>query len=288
MITVRVNGGLGNQMFQYAFGYYLENVGNDVCYDLSDFLIHHHHQGYELERVFNIHVKEPNRKETIKLYGNKNSILLRLFQKITNMRIISKNEIIDDGSIFYILPTIINNSLYFNGFWQNIKYVQPNIKYLQNIFLFKDLDGNNKKLISEKGNSVFVGIHVRRGDYLNIACLNDVCNSKYYESAIDYIKKKVNNPRFIIFSDDITWCKTAFENYDCVFVDWNRDDNSYKDMQLMSLCDHMIIANSTFSWWGAMLIKNEKAIKIAPSSWNKNIKTNFLIDESWVILDTEK
>lgn len=285
MQIVRMNGGLGNQMFQYAFGYYLKEVGNDVCFDLSDYSIHHHHQGYELEKIFDIHVKEARNEDVRKLCGNKHSIFIRMFRKMTGLEVTGKNEIVANERTIFIIPTVINNSLYFNGFWQNIQYVKPYIQQLKKIFSFQKLDDVNKKFIENKGDSIYVGVHIRRGDYLKTSSLNGICNFGYYESAINYIKEKVDNPKFVVFSDDISWCKTAFEKYDCIYVDWNTGKKSYRDMQLMSLCDHMIIANSTFSWWGAMLMENESGIKIAPSKWDNNSNDNSLIDDTWITID---
>ncbi len=287
MIIVRIFGGLGNQMFQYAFGNYLKENGNDVFYDKTDFLIHNHHYGYELETVFNLHVEEAPIKEVLKLGGNKKSVFFRAFRKLTGLEIIGKNEIILQDSCTYILPVKIKKSLYFNGCWGNINYIKPYIKNLKEVFKFPVLDKINSDFIASKGNYSYVGIHVRRGDYLNETNLNSICDVDYYKSAIKYIAERVENSKYVIFSDDISWCKTVFKDYDCIYVDWNKGKNSYRDMQLMSLCDHMIIANSTFSWWGAMLMQNENGIKIAPSKMSRNEGLNTLIDDSWVTINTE-
>ncbi len=287
MIIVRIFGGLGNQMFQYAFGYYLERNGNDVYYDISDFSIHNHHHGYELESVFNLCVKKAPNQEVHKICGNKKSFFLRAFRKITCLEIIGKKEIIANDPCIYILPIKLKESLYFNGFWQNINYIKPYIANLREIFKFPILDEINNEFILKKGNRAYVGVHVRRGDYLNIGNLNSICDINYYKSAIEYISERIENPKYVIFSDDIPWCKTVFEEYDCVYVDWNKGNDSYRDLQLMSMCDHMITANSTFSWWGAMLMQNENGIKIGPSIRSKNNAFNTLIDDSWVTIKTE-
>ena len=122
---------------------------------------------------------------------------------------------------------------------------------------------------------------------MNAPNLNGICDMSYYEDAIKYIYINVDNPKFVIFSDDIGYSKKVFENYDCIYIDWNKGKESFKDMQLMSMCDHMITANSSFSWWGAMLTQNEKGIKIAPSKRSRKENLNALIDESWVTINTE-
>lgn len=287
MVIVRIFGGLGNQMFQYAFGYYLEKNGNDVYYDTSDFLIHNHHHGYELESVFHLFVKKASNREVLKLCGNKKSVFFRAFRKITGLEIIGRKEIVSNDSCIYILPKRLKEPLYFNGFWQNINYVKPFINDLKEIFKFSALNEINNDFISAKVNCSYVGVHVRRGDYLNDKNISSICDFNYYKLAIKYISERIENPKYIIFSDDIPWCKTVFKEYDCVYVDWNKGKDSYRDMQLMSLCDHMITANSTFSWWGAMLMQNEDGIRITPSVRSKNEAFNTLIDDSWVTIDTK-
>lgn len=285
MVIVRIFGGLGNQMFQYAFGYYLEKNGNDVYYDISDFSIHNHHHGYELESVFNLYVKKASTEKIKEMGINKNSIFSRVIKKITEREFVSENEVIQRGAFEFIMPTFLNDSLYFNGYWQDVRYVKPYINELKEIFSFPELDKRNREIILKGGE--YVGVHVRRGDYLNAPNLNGICDMSYYEDAIKYIYKNVDNPKFVIFSDDIGYSKKVFENYDCIYIDWNKGKESFKDMQLMSMCDHMITANSSFSWWGAMLTQNEKGIKIAPSKRSRKENLNALIDESWVTINTE-
>ncbi|MFA7284753.1 MAG: alpha-1,2-fucosyltransferase, partial [Candidatus Absconditabacterales bacterium] len=119
-------------------------------------------------------------------------------------------------------------------------------------------------IVREMEQTNSIGLHVRRGDYVGSA-LGGICDKTYYENAIEFIKSKVQNPTFFIFSNDIQRCKDNLKTGDkSHFIDGNKGENAYKDMVLMSHCKHNIIANSSFSWWGARLNNNPEKIVIAP------------------------
>jgi hypothetical protein len=135
-----------------------------------------------------------------------------------------------------------------------------------------------------------VSLHVRRGDYvanLKVAAIHGLCSKEYYASAIKFISKKVERPHFFVFSDDINWVENNFKiNYPCTYINQNFSNESYNDLRLMSLCQHNIIANSSFSWWGAWLNCNSEKIVIAPKKWfaNSDKRCDDLIPEKWVRL----
>ena len=123
-----------------------------------------------------------------------------------------------------------------------------------------------------------VAIHVRRGDYIsnqNTTEFHGICSLDYYHKAIDEIISKVNDPHFFVFSDDPEWTQENLKiDAPTTYVAHNSSDKNYEDLRLMSLCNHFIIANSSFSWWGAWLSRNESKIVIAPSRWFQDIKYN--------------
>jgi len=127
-----------------------------------------------------------------------------------------------------------------------------------------------------------VSVHVRRGDYLGDPVLEGICDEGYYQRALDYMEQQIRSPRFVFFSNDILWCRSRFGMRNALFVDWNTGLNSFRDMQLMSLCEHHIIANSSFSWWGAWLNNQPDKIVISPDRW----VTMEGIDLSGIILPT--
>ena len=130
-----------------------------------------------------------------------------------------------------------------------------------------------------KSNSV--SLHVRRGDYLNLKNIG-VLDVDYYIKAVEYIRKNVEKPTFYIFSDDLEWCKNSLGFLDdCIYVDWTQTE--IDDLKLMSFCRHNIIANSSFSWWGAWLNQNPKKTVIAPKGWllNDPDSSNVILSD-WV------
>jgi hypothetical protein len=160
---------------------------------------------------------------------------------------------------------------------------------LRRCFRFKNkLKGKNLVIASEIKMKNSVSIHIRRGDYLHNkknTSLYATCNSKYYFEAIKIINSSVEKPFFFVFSDDIPWAKKIFKNMrNFKFITGNCGELSYIDMQLMSLCKHQIIANSTFSWWAAWLNKNDNKIIISPKNWflKNNFDTSDLIPATWL------
>jgi hypothetical protein len=282
MIIVKINGGLGNQMFQYALYRSLKQINNDIVkLDLNEVRNYNLHNGYELEKVFNnLKIEEATDKEIIKLIGNKGLIskIVRKFKK----------------SYFYSEDLNFNPDVlkfkkkYIWGYWQCEAYFQCITEILKNEFKFKQFDDKlNIQLedICKKENCV--SVHIRRGDYLseeNKHIYGGICEEEYYKKAIDFIREKVQNPKFIVFSNDISWCKKTFGNDNFIYVDWNTGENSYKDMQLMSYCKHNIIANSSFSWWGAWLNSNKNKIVISPKKWIniESANTDDIIPKEWI------
>ena len=160
----------------------------------------------------------------------------------------------------------VDKDMYLFGYWNSYKYFEDIYNEVIEDFRFKnEFDDKNKKIQEkiEKCNSV--SIHVRRGDYLDFDIYKNICDKEYYEKAIKYISARVERPAFFIFSNDIMWCKKNLEIKDATYIEGNNGGNSYKDMQLMSLCKHNIIANSTFSTWGGYLNRNKDKIVCAPS-----------------------
>jgi hypothetical protein len=136
-----------------------------------------------------------------------------------------------------------------------------------------------------------VSIHIRCGDYLSpkyISIYGGICTIEYYKRAISYILQTVDNPVFFIFSDDIEWTKDNITINNAIFVSNNKGINSFLDMYLMSICKHNIIANSSFSWWGAYLNKNKNKKVIMPNRWfNSKLPDPNVFDSKWIKLSNE-
>lgn len=159
------------------------------------------------------------------------------------------------------------------------------------------MNEKNQKILEKITQTNSVSIHVRRGDYYNnesaFKIHGNITTKKYYENALEFIKEKVKNPVFFVFSDEFEWVKKNlyfFSNYGEVhIIDWNKGFDSYIDLQLMSNCKHNIIANSSFSWWAAWLNKNKNKIVISPKKWVNNINENKIdiIPNNWIKIPIE-
>lgn len=127
-----------------------------------------------------------------------------------------------------------------------------------------------------------VSLHVRRSDYIG-SYFAGICTLEYYAKTVEYMRKHIQKSIFFVFSDDIPWCKEHLNLADNVyFIDWNKGKDSYKDLILMSNCKHNIIANSSFSWWGARLNNNPTKIVIAPHKWHQNLDYKDIIPSDWI------
>lgn len=282
MKIVRFLGGLGNQMFQYAFYLSLSKNFRAVKADLSKFKAYELHNGYELDKVFGIQLTEASKFETRLLDSQDRKWWYRKLRKILN----KKNAYTEEKELFNYDKDIFKDKkdrLYW-GYWQNINYLTEITPILKKEFTFKpELDSKNRETLIAIDQSNSVGIHVRRGDYVNDPLLGGIASLDYYLSAIELIIQKVDNPSFFIFSNDINWCKENFNLARTSYIHGNNGNKAYIDMLLMSKCKHQIIANSSFSWWAAWLNENPEKTVIAPKKWANGIdNSKDVCPASWI------
>ena len=269
MIIVRVTGGLGNQMFQYAMYKSLEKKGKLVKLDSKSFYeTKKEHNGYELERIFDIKPNKPTKEDLEKFDENNISTLFKIKRKLFG----DKKFVYDTKEYVFNKDLYKLKNSYLNGYWQSIKYFEGIENDIKKDFRFKNqLDNKNLEILNEIENSNSISIHIRRGDYMspeNYNMYGCIATPTYYKKAIKVIEEKVENPTFFVFSNDMDWVKKNIQiNSRVFYIDINSGNGSYKDMQLMSNCKHNIIANSSFSWWGAWLNENKNKIVIAPKKW---------------------
>lgn len=274
MKVVRIIGGLGNQMFQYAFYLSLLKIHPDTYLDISGFSNYKTHE-FQLDRVFKLHKAR---------YFKPN-----IYQKF-NFHLFSKKIIRQDTLYHQDVFSTSNRYVYLDGYWNSEKYFEGIKSLVRSEFEIKPpIDNKNRKLLKLLSQTNSVSIHVRRGDYLlselNKKIYGNICTVEYYKQAINYLESKVDNPQYFIFSNDIDWCRKNL-NIDGLYVDWNSDPReSFKDLHLMSNCKHNILANSTFSWWAGWLNQNSEKFVIVPSRFfNNAIVSNMetLIPPSWI------
>lgn len=264
MKTFIIKGGLGNQIFAYAFSLYCkQKLGEDVRYIRRRRGKLRSIEDTELFTVFDMDI------ETAGFYDRLKYKFCKTF-KI--------------GSAISKENSLSFNSSFFEGFWQDKKYYQDFPKDWIEFRPFALID-KNKDVIKDMKNSNSVFIHVRRGNYLkgrNIDIYGNVCTKEYYERAVAEINARVENPRFFIFSNDIEWIEENFDIPNSQIISWNQGSDSYLDLYLMCQCKHAIIANSTFSYWGAMLV-TEKDVVVYPQKWyNSELEAPDIAPSTWI------
>lgn len=281
MKVVKFIGGLGNQMFQYAFYLSLKKKFSNVKADLIFFEDYELHYGFELERVFGIRLNLVNPWLAKIVNRKKNGWGIRKLRSILRL----KKSFLQDRNEFHFTPEVYapTSLTYYDGYWQNEDYFCDIADTIRQHFNFKQpLQGKNEEIAKTINTCNSVGVHVRRGDYVNHPVHGNICDKNYYTKAVELIEKNIPNPTYFIFSNDINWCMEHLGIRNAHYINWNTDYNSYIDMQLMSLCKNQIIANSSFSWWAAWLNKNEDKIVVAPSKWLKdNPKASNIILSQW-------
>jgi len=287
MFVIHLMGGLGNQMFQYAAGRAL-SVKRDIPFvvDFDDPYIY-------AKRSFGLDVFDLDYQTASfgQLLGAKpkRKVLRRLFKWTGND---PDKYLYREKMDFYYQPELFDcpNGSYVSGFWQSEKYFLDIADIIRRDFGFKNpQNALNKSHADAINNCNSISIHIRRGDYILVPNTNKIhgtCDLEYYQRAIEIISEKANDPVFFCFSDDMEWVKGNLKiNHPVRYID-NNTANGYEDMRLMSYCKHHVIANSSFSWWGAWLNPNPDKIVIAPKKWLNNpaVVVKDLIPDSWIKL----
>lgn len=291
MIIVHLSGGLGNQMFQYAFGRTLaKQLGVELKLELTDRTLNIHN-GFELDRIFNIHAKESSQADLKAVMGLQRFSIIRKAMKVLPLSKLLKSPVVYEPH-FHFSPQMLSppDNSYVYGYWQSEKYFSEIENEIRHDFSFKlPISKPNADLAEMMSSINSVSLHVRRNDFAKNSTINathGLCSLEHYQTAIQYIAKRVQQPHFFVFSDDIDWAERNLKiKFPCQFVNHNQGVESYNDMRLMSMCKHHIIANSSFSWWGAWLNSSTDKIVVAPKQWFANeASTQDLIPQSWVRL----
>jgi hypothetical protein len=287
-VITRLNGGLGNQLFQYAAGRALaDRLGVPLRLDLSEFNTYLLRR-FELDK-FDIEAGVATPEEIAEIVINPSSFQRRYSRLAIHLGICI-NKIAFKESRFgydYIFEKI-RCPMYLNGYWQSEKYFKSAENKLRNeLCPVNQLSEAGRKMLDEILHCPAVSLHIRRGDYItnpSAAAVHGVCPLEYYYSAVHHIAAHVQNPRFFVFSDDPQWAKGNLRiGFPVRFVETNGPDNVLEDMWLMKSCWHHIIANSSFSWWAAWLNDSQDKIVIAPRVWflDRKLDDSNLIPEQW-------
>ncbi|MFJ7565835.1 alpha-1,2-fucosyltransferase [Herminiimonas sp. NPDC097707] len=292
MIIAKIIGGLGNQMFQYASARAQAIKKNSqLCLDISGFSNYKLHQGFELQRLFNLPYEIATPKDISDALGWQSPAIVRRVISQPYCAFLRHENFVAEPH-FHYWPGIknISDNCYLSGYWQSEKYFADLSVDIREDFRFLPiLQGPNFELAKQLTAETSVSVHIRRGDYINnpknISTFQ-VCSLEYYQAAIKYVTERVAQPVFYIFSDDIKWVKENLKmDFPHHYLSHNQGGESYNDMRLMSLCKHHIIANSSFSWWGAWLNPDQRKIVVAPKKWFvAEFDTRDLYPPAWVRL----
>ena len=281
-IYLRLMGGLGNQLFQYAAGRSLaDRLGVDLVLDDRYVVRKSHHTGLALD-AFNVRARLMDKSER-QTFSEGKIKLARWFKKLIRPL----------GKVFWqtqfnydpALDTLPAGHL-LSGFWQSEAYMHNMHQLCLDLVLKAPLSAPAQKVSKIIDAVESVALHVRRGDYLKdqkTISRHGVCSQHYYQSAIDLVLAEKPKAVFFVFSDDTQWVKAHLKlPPQCTYVS-AVNIAAEEDLVLMSGCKHQIIANSTFSWWGAWLNKNCDKIVVCPTPWfdDNNIVTKDLLPANW-------
>lgn len=292
MVVTRISDGLGNQLFQYAAGLALATrLQTTLSLDAS------------------LLAKDPFRCFGLHHFNVRGHIINRLQKMLirvsTTPRLLSVRSVIrcwlpksgyhyfrDRESGYDSIFETLQGNVYLDGYWQSEKYFAGIAETLRQDFTFKNLanDQNRQVMLRIASAPAAVCVHVRRGDYLSNPSYRakyHFCGLGYYQRAMQVMRTQVENPSYFVFSDDPDWAKVHLPMEGSTeYITFNVGQQDYDDLRLMIACRHFIIANSTFSWWGAWLCAGTDKIVIAPRQWfaTERGKTDDLIPNSWILL----
>jgi len=281
MIIIKIKGGLGNQLFQYAFARFLSlqkdievKIDNGINTNKNDT-----YRQYSLNN-FNITLSLASREEVLKA-----KYPLGIISKIWR---ITKIKILKVHNVGWNKNIINSKESYMDGYWQSYKYLDPiRSILLKEISLKEPIKNKYKELLNQISNTDSVSIHIRRGDYVNdpkTKAAHYTFGLEYYQEAVKIIAGKIPAPTFFVFSDDIEWVKKNFKSiFPTIYVS-NAQIKDHEELMIMCECKNNIIANSSFSFWGAWLNKNPNKIVIAPKKWNNIYPKKYkdLLPKEWI------
>ncbi len=287
MVIVRLIGGLGNQLFQFAAAKSIAIQNNTtLLIDSRDLDNPNQIRKFSLDH-FTLEYQNATDQELDRFLNRNQNLFSKVLIKLFKLYPTYKETYFQFNSSVFKM----GSNLYLDGYFQSEKYFKSIESEIRNDFQFKNTPNfQNQTMLKQISNVNSISIHVRRADYVTNSNTNQVhgtCSLEYYQTAISFVKSKITNPHFFVFSDDIEWSKqnlTLDDNTE--FIDFNIGKLDHEDLRLMSACKHNIIANSSFSWWGAWLNQNSQKIVIAPKKWfnDTTINTIDLIPENWIQL----
>lgn len=292
MILIHVMGGLGNQLYQYALYEKMKSLHKDVKLDIYAYTTANGEdkewRKLELDRFPLIQYDKATDSDRQRMLDNSSTVTAKIHRKLFGRKDKTVREVKE------YMPEIYNmDEVYLYGFWNCERYYEDIIPLLQEKLQFPDSDNlKNQQCIRQMEKENSVSIHIRRTDYLTVADgarYMGICTPQYYQGAMEYIETRIEKPVYYIFSDDTEYAREHYQGDNIHIVDWNGEQDSIYDLQLMSKCKHNICANSTFSMWGARLNQYTDKMMIRPLK-HDNYETTTVAEvkqnwKNWVLLD---
>lgn len=290
MVIIRMWGGLGNQLFLYALYEKMCSLGRETYIYLDkdsydyDLNVTGLYRAYQLP-LLGLNPEVFPKSEQLRGYLTSRRLYDRVKRRI-NAEI---------GRIYYekengrFDPSLLSkDNIFVSGYFQTEKYFEDVSEIIRNKIHFEGSEDNAySDILKEMRKDNSVSVHVRLTDYLQEKNLGGICDADYYKRAIEQIKEKISNPVFYLFSDDLDTAEKILSEHTVIPVRFHRGSKSYLDMFLMSQCKHHIIANSSFSWWGAWLDSGSDKIVIAPKRWANDRGFPDICPESWIRVSNE-
>ena len=272
-------------MFQYAYSKSLIQKSLKVKIDISIFDTYKLHGGYQLNK-YNIDLENSSLEENNNYYSN--SFMYKILIKLG----FNKSKVVKEKSLLFDDKLVsIEDNNYIEGYFQNEKYfLSIRDELIANFTIKCDVSKYTQQISKQiLAENISASLHIRRGDYISNTDTNNVhgtCDLEYYKRAMSMMNGKYKEIRYFIFSDDITWVKENLEVENAVYIDSKEKRIPHEDIYLMSLCSHNIIANSSFSWWGAWLNQNDDKTVIAPKRWFSDEimfnQSNDIVPTKWI------
>ena len=280
MNIIRMTGGLGNQMFQYALYLKLKTLGREVKLDdITEY------EGRDARPImlwiFGIEYPRATREEIDSITDGFLKLTHRIRRKLfgrKSLKYMEKDCNFDE-------EILKREPAYFTGYFQSEKYFEDIEPLVRDAFRFSEKmwDGISEELVKkiklyqeQIDNTLSVSIHIRRGDYLdNMEAYGNICTDDYYKKAIDVMRERFHEISFFVFSNEPEWTRDWIadqygEDGGFTIIEGTDENTGYLDLYLMSRCKHHILANSSFSWWGAWLNPSADKLVIAPDRWFGN------------------
>lgn len=287
MKIIKLQGGLGNQMFQYAFARGLvAKTGQEISFDFSGLnpIKGVTQRSFSLDS-FNIKIQKASDPDIKFFTQEKCAPLLTKIKRMFGFKIPSYLH--ENEHSFHPEVWGVGGDTYFDGYWQSEKYFLHIEKEIREAFAPRQPLSQDGKMIAEKINNSSISLHIRRGDYVTnkkAAETLGTCEMTYYQRALSVAIADIENPHIFIFSDDTSWVKESFDiPYQTTIVSEYKVSD-WEEIILMSKCERHIISNSSFSWWGAWLDTKYDTIVIAPAQWTKDLRINNkdITPPSWI------